>query len=610
MTFRPSRVLPVAAAAGLLLAGACPAEPVAPVDCDPPCDTSYQECRAGACANVCPAPCGAGRRCDFATRRCVADASDAGEEYTGCPWPDRDGDFLPDFMEGEDDADGDTIPNAGDLDADGDTVYDRQEAGDEVCGTDPLDTDDDTVPDFLDTDSDDDGFPDAEEAGDDRLETRPRDTDDWGVPDLRDTDSDNDGLNDAQERALGTDRRVVDTDGDTWTDLEEWGAGTDPLDPDDGVPEGTWVERVPYNSTSVRRELTFTVDFKDVDLVLALGCSREAASALAELAAGFATEVAPRIAGRLPRATVGTLAFGDGPRLAAKLGAPVGRLAANAADPAAWPAGPGTVPECGDGESAALLGEALAQAADGRPLPGTPAPPACPGGRFGLTCLRPGALPLAVVLADRVSPRPGSAGAPPGARSPVDARSLFVEGLGGRIVPVQVGAVDAAEPEFRDLAFSLGSLGPGGVPVVFRARAGEVAATVAEAVEAAARRMRYDVTLAAVDLPDDPPPADPAQDVDAAQFVTYVDAYRYSAAPGFSSADSVALVGTDTFFGALRGVAVSYRVYFRNGTLQAALDGRRYRARLVGRTAEGLELARWEIVFLVAARTGDVDDGR
>ena len=602
--------MPAAAAAGLLLAVSCTARPVATGDCEPPCDASYQECRAGGCVNVCPAPCGPGRRCDFATRRCVPVAADAGEEYTGCPWPDRDGDFLPDFMEGEGDADDDTIPNADDPDADGDAVWDREEAGDQVCGTDPLDTDDDTVPDFLDTDSDDDGFPDAEEAGDDRPETRPRDTDDWGVPDLRDTDSDNDGLNDAQERALGTDRRAVDTDGDTASDLEEWGAGTDPLDRDEVVPVDTWVERVPYNSTSVRRELTFTVDFKDVDLVLVLGCSRETGSALGELAAGFAVEVAPRIAGRFSRATVGAIAFGDGPRLAAKFGAPVGRLAANTADATGWPGGSETLPDCGDGESAALLGEALAQAADGRPLPGTPAPPACPAGRLGLTCLRPGALPLAVLITDRVSPRPGSAAAPPGARSTAEARSLFVEGLGGRIVPVQVGAIDAAEPEFRDLAFALGSLGPGGVPVVFRARAGEVAATVAEAVEAAARRMRYDVTLAAVDLPDDPPPADPAQDVDAAQFVTYIDAYRHGAAPGFSSTDSVALVGNDTFFGALRGVAVSYRVYFRNGSLPAALDGRRYRARLVGRTAEGLELARWEVVFLVPARTGDVDDGR
>lgn len=599
-----------AALAGLLLLAGCPAEPVVPGDCVPACDSSYQLCRLGTCVNVCPASCGVGRHCDFDTGRCVADAVDVVEEHSSCPYPDRDGDTIPDFMEGEDDADGDTIPNADDLDSDGDTILDREEAGDDACGTDPLDTDDDTVPDFLDHDSDGDGIPDAEEAGDDRLETRPRDTDGWGVPDCRDTDSDNDGLNDAQELALGTDRKLVDTDGDTFTDFEEWGAGSDPLDRESVPSADVWYERVPYDSTSVRRQFTFTVDFKDIDLVLALGCSRGSATALDELAAAFATEVAPRIAGRLPRATVGTVAFGDGERLAEKLGAPVGRVAANTAEASVWIAGPGSLPECDDGESAALLGEALAEAADARPLPGAPAPPACPAGRFGLTCLRPGALPLVLLVADRVSPRAGTAGAPPGARSVAEARSLWVDRLGGRVVPVQVGAVDAAEPEFRDLALSFGSTGPGGVPLVFRAAAGEVAATVAQAVDAAARRLRYDVVLAAVDLPDDPPPADPAEDVDAAQFAIYVDAYRYSAAPGFSSTESVALVGTDTFFGALRGVEVSYRVYFRNGSLRAAVDGRRYRARLVGRTVEGLALAQWEIVFLVPARVGDVDDGR
>ena len=609
VTPRTSRALLGAAAAVLLLGAGCPAEPVVPGDCDPACDASYQVCNLGRCVNVCPAPCGTGRRCDFATGRCVSDI-DAGPDQGGCPWPDRDGDTLPDFMEGEDDPDGDTIPNADDLDSDGDTVYDREEAGDEVCGTDPLDTDGDTIPDFLDLDSDDDGYPDAEEAGDDRLETRPRDTDGWGVPDLRDTDSDNDGLNDAQERALGTDRVRADTDGDTFTDFEEWGAGSDPLDPESVPSADVWYERVPYDSTSVRRQFTFAVDFKDIDLVLALGCSRGAAAALDELAAAFATEVAPRIAGRLPRATVGTVAFGDGERLAAKLGTPVGRVAANTGDATVWTAAPATLPECGDGESAALLGEVLAAVADGRTLPGSAAPAACPAGRFGLSCLRPGALPLALLVTDRVTPRPGTAPAPAGARSLGEARSLFVDGLGGRVVPVQVGSVDAAAPEFRDLALSWGSTGPGGVPLVFRAGAGEVAATVAQAVEAAARRLRYDVVLSAVDLPDEPAPADPAQDVDAAQFVIYVDAYRFSAAPGFSSAESVALVGTDTFFGALRGVEVSYRVYFRNGTLRPSLDGRRYRARLVGRTVEGLELAHWEIVFLVPALVGDVDDGR
>jgi hypothetical protein len=118
------------------------------------------------------------------------------------------------------------------------------------------------------------------------------------------------------------------------------------------------------------------------------------------------------------------------------------------------------------------------------------------------------------------------------------------------------------------------------------------------------------VELVAIDQPDDPPPADPAQEVDASKFVIYIDAYRYGPAPGFSSAESVAGIDGATYLRALRGTEVSYRVYYRNGTLRAALEGRRFLVRLVGRTTEGIELASWDVVFLVSARTGDVDDGR
>jgi hypothetical protein len=160
------------------------------------------------------------------------------------------------------------------------------------------------------------------------------------------------------------------------------------------------------------------------------------------------------------------------------------------------------------------------------------------------------------------------------------------------------------------LAF--GAVGPDGVPLVARAGASGTAgaAALADAVELAARHVQYDVELAAVDLPDDPPPADPAQEVDASQFVIYIDAYRYAPAPGFGVAQSVSYQSGATFHGVLRGVEVSYRVYYHNGTLRATLEGRRFRARLVGRTLQGVELASWEIVFLVPARVGDVDDGR
>jgi hypothetical protein len=180
------------------------------------------------------------------------------------------------------------------------------------------------------------------------------------------------------------------------------------------------------------------------------------------------------------------------------------------------------------------------------------------------------------------------------------------------VLPVHIGADDADANDFRELALRFGAVGPGGTPLVSRASGGGAAGTEAllDAIDAASRRVTYDVELVALDLPDDPPPPDPGEEVDASQFVTYVSAYRHSAAPGFSPEESVSHSAGDTFFAALRGVDVSYRVYYRNGTYRPGIDGRRLRARLVGRTTGGVELASWEIVFLVPGQVGDVDDGR
>jgi hypothetical protein len=605
----PSRAALLACLAALT--GACPPDAPSSTPCSPPCDETWQQCRSGTCLDVCPGPCGAGRYCNFDTGRCENVVYDIVEEAGPCG-PDRDGDTIPDEVEGEADSDGDTTPDADDEDSDGDTIRDRDEVGDGACRTAPVDSDSDTLPDWRDTDSDDDGVPDSVEAGDDRLETRPRDTDGWGKEDFRDVDSDNDGLADAQEAALGTDRLKEDTDGDTWTDLEEWGwPGADPLDPAVGVPEDAQLERVPYDTSSVRRSYVFTVDFKRVDLVLALGCSTDAQPALDDLSRGFAGSVLPGVVASFPGASLGSLIFGDGRSLLAKTGAPVARLAAQSQEPGTWPAAVERLPSCWDGESAALAGEALAEAADGRPLGEYPVAAPCPDGTFGLTCLRPGALPIVLFAASGVVPKPGTSPAPGSARSLEDARVLL-RGAGGHLVALHLGTDEAGGESLRELAVDFGSVGPGGTPLVVDAGESGTAgaAGAAEAVAAAARLLTYDVELAAVDLPDDPPPADPAADIDAAQFVTYVDAYRYSPAPGFSREESVNRVDRATFYGTLRGVEVGYRVYYRNGTLRAGPLGLRLQARLVGRTTDGIEIASWEITFVVPCTVGDVTDGR
>ncbi len=73
---------------------------------------------------------------------------------------DGDGDGIPDNVEGNEDVDGDYLPNSHDTDSDGDGISDDDEYQDNPTWD---DYDDDGTPNFLDTDSDDDGVSDAAE---------------------------------------------------------------------------------------------------------------------------------------------------------------------------------------------------------------------------------------------------------------------------------------------------------------------------------------------------------------------------------------------------------------------------------------------------------------
>ena len=90
---------------------------------------------------------------------------------------DSDMDGIPDEVEGNDDIDGDGLPNRSDTDSDGDGVSDEEEGGPDPLI--PVDTDGDGMDDYVDTDSDDDGIPDTVDTGD-------KDSD--GIPDRIDAD--------------------------------------------------------------------------------------------------------------------------------------------------------------------------------------------------------------------------------------------------------------------------------------------------------------------------------------------------------------------------------------------------------------------------------------
>jgi uncharacterized delta-60 repeat protein len=131
---------------------------------------------------------------------------------------DADGDTIPDAAEGSDDVDGDTVPNYLDTDSDGDGIPDATEG----VG----DPDGDCTASYLDTDADGDTIPDGTEGtGDADADT---------VPNYLDTDSDDDGLSDEDEaNVYGSDPYDPDTDDDGRSDEWEVTHGRDPNDPND-----------------------------------------------------------------------------------------------------------------------------------------------------------------------------------------------------------------------------------------------------------------------------------------------------------------------------------------------------------------------------------------
>ena len=137
--------------------------------------------------------------------------------------PDRDGDGIDNDREGDDDLDGDEIPNDEDEDSDGDGILDEEE-GD-------VDTDGDETPDYKDLDSDDDGILDEDEGN--------GDTDGDGKEDFRDDDSDGDGILDQVEGDVDTDGdgqedyRDLDSDNDGVLDAYETTGDCD----NDGTPD-------------------------------------------------------------------------------------------------------------------------------------------------------------------------------------------------------------------------------------------------------------------------------------------------------------------------------------------------------------------------------------
>lgn len=174
------------------------------------------------------------------------------------------------------DTDHDGRPDYRDSDSDEDTIRDENEG--------QLDPDGDGIPSFRDDDSDGDGISDREEAGDTLLDTPPVEcereldasnltrTGRDGVADYLDIDSDNDGLSDQEERMYGTDRCNPDSDGDMQLDSAEvaWcvrnmrtGCATNAMV---GIPSTDYYLILPNGGPIVSRELEFGTNIRVADV--------------------------------------------------------------------------------------------------------------------------------------------------------------------------------------------------------------------------------------------------------------------------------------------------------------------------------------------------------
>lgn len=167
---------------------------------------------------------------------------------------DSDGDTISDRHEGVRDPDEDGIPAFRDLDSDDDGIDDAEEAGDSDLATPPV-----TCMEEID--------PVTGERGGD------------GLPNFIDLDQDNDGASDTDERTFGTDLCDPDTDADGFSDLVEialeqvncpdrmtgtaCGCATDN---NCGVPADDFFVVLPYNGMPEQRDLDFSTEVRSGDI--------------------------------------------------------------------------------------------------------------------------------------------------------------------------------------------------------------------------------------------------------------------------------------------------------------------------------------------------------
>lgn len=445
---------------------------------------------------------------------------------------DSDGNGIPDAVEGTVDSDGDGTADFQDLDNDGDFVGDTDEIGDPSAPVDfdgdgladylDIDSDDDTIgdlhegiadtdsdgiPDRQDLDTDGDGWSDRDEAGDSDPATPPVDTDMDEIPDFRDPDSDNDGLSDAAERDLGTDRTNADTDGDGVTDLIEIaGCEGDPTCMDATDPtssprtRGDFVFFMPFEDTPdpLSDTLDFATDIRQADVYFIIDTTGSMGGAINNVRTSLSTPggIIDQVRAEIADVWIGVgeyKDFGDARIYNHRQDVSDSAAAAQTAVNALSATGGGDLPE---GGVPALWSIATGRGVGGPGGYGDRA--GCPAGTFGYPCFRPGAVPIAVIIADVNLHNGPATGMTYTAGYTVDgsplnwARALpDILAANMRVVGVPVGTI--AQNDFNRIASDTGA------PMPTIATGGTVSGTVVDQIRTLANSTEFDISGVFVD---------------------------------------------------------------------------------------------------------------
>lgn len=545
--------------------------------------------------------------------------SDPEFDGPGCPEVDEDGDTIPDYVEGEGDSDGDTIPDCRDEDSDNDTILDRHEAGDFDCGTPPFDTDEDGTPDYLDSDSDGDTLPDSEEAGDDNLNSYPRDSDGWGTPDFRDIDSDNDGLSDSQEVGLGLNPYDEDSDGDTFPDFEEIASdGGDPLDPEKGVGENEDIFALWYKGRSQYQIYTAAARYGKNDIFFLVDDTHSASGAADVFKEQLADTFLPRLKLELDGVRAGLGIFSgwgiEGEFIHYTCYHPFYGLAqltdrAETMEQAVQRIS--LCPEPGDGGSA--VAAVWNAAGDGSPDHWSPNMRECAEDDLsGGGCFRPNARRFIFLLVEGDFPDETPEGYPEYHSLDEIKELLAAEGIHLISILVQDELFSAPYEKAAALARESGAIDRTLRPLVYPA--GSDGADLTLAMENATSDIKKnppaDVTIEKVDGADWPWEMDldgdgEPENYDATGFVSTIYPRGWSPPPGVSPTEAVSHVDDITYVRTIPNTEVSYKIYFRNYSLQQGLIGFMFAINLVLKNELGYTYKVWPVKLIVPCLPGD-----